>query len=251
MRLVVSGVLSLCAAMHIAAQFAPGGGAQQSSHVAQLPVSGKTDSQESVTTRQSTASGTSVQVSGDYAGSVPRGNVAAGPITLTLRDAIQKGLAANLGTIAAGNTARAARAGRIQALSALLPNIAASASDTVTQVNLAAYGFQFKLPANSDVSIPSVVGPFNYSSLEGTLSQSIYDPVALRNWKAAKESQRASLLSAKDARELVVLAVGGTYLQRSPPPHVSSRSAPRWLMPQPSTGRRRRAKPPAPTRASM
>ena len=58
-----------------------------------------------------------------------------------------------------------------------------------------------------------VVGPFNYSSLQGTLSQSVYDPVALRNWKARKESERSSLFSAKNARELVVLAVGGTYLQ--------------------------------------
>jgi outer membrane protein TolC len=213
MRFVLGSVVWLGAVTPILAQFASGGGAPQSNHAAQMPLSGKAGSQESVSTRQSTASGTSVQVSGDYAGSVPGENVPAGPIALTLRDAIQKGLAANLGTIAAGNTARAARAGRIQALSALLPNIAASASDTVTQVNLAAYGFQFKLPANSDVSIPSLVGPFNYSSLQGTLSQSIYDPVALRNWKATKESQRASLLSAEDARELVVLAVGGTYLQ--------------------------------------
>ena len=57
------------------------------------------------------------------------------------------------------------------------------------------------------------MGPFNYSSLQGTLSQSVYDPVALRNWKARKESERSSLLSAKNARELVVLAVGGTYFE--------------------------------------
>ncbi len=34
-----------------------------------------------------------------------------------------------------------------------------------------------------------------------------------RNWQASKESERAAILSAKDARELVVLAVAGTYLQ--------------------------------------
>src|SRR4051812_33273067 len=193
MRRILAGILSLCAAANLAAQFAPGGGAQQSSRAVQLPLSGKAASQEPVATQQSTASGTSVQVGGDYTGSVPAQNVPPGAITLTLRDAIQKGLAANLGPISAGNASRAARAERIQALSALLPNIAASASDTITQVNLAAYGFQFKLPANSDLSIPSVVGPFNYSSLQGTLNQSIYDPVALRNWKASKERQRASL----------------------------------------------------------
>ena len=45
------------------------------------------------------------------------------------------------------------------------------------------------------------------------MSQSIYDPVARRNWQASKETERASALSAKDTRELVVLAIGGTYLQ--------------------------------------
>ena len=34
-----------------------------------------------------------------------------------------------------------------------------------------------------------------------------------RNWQASKESENASVLSAKDTRELIVLAVGGTYLQ--------------------------------------
>jgi outer membrane protein TolC len=210
MRFILSSVLWLCAAAEILAQFAP---APQPSRAVQLPLSGKDGSGESVATQETTASGPSVQVGGDYTGSVPGEGVPAGAITLTLRDAIQKGLAANLGPIGAGNAARAAHAERIQALSVLLPNIAASASDTVTQVNLAAYGFQFKPPANSDFSIPTVVGPFNYSSLQGTLSQSVYDPVALRNWKARKESERSSLLLAKNARELVVLAVGGTYFE--------------------------------------
>src|SRR5690349_14498777 len=164
MRLVLGGAVWLCTATAMLAQLSPGAGTPPSNRAAQLPLSGKAGSGESVTTQQTTASGASVQVSGGYAGSVPGENIPAGAITLTLRDAIHRGLAANLGPIAAGNVSRAACAARIQALSALLPNIAASASDTATQVNLAAYGFQFKAPANSDFSIPNVVGPFNYSS---------------------------------------------------------------------------------------
>ena len=72
---------------------------------------------------------------------------------------------------------------------------------------------QIKVPASVGFSIPSVVGPYNYSQLQGTLSQSIYDAVARKNWRAAQESEKASQLNAKDARELVVLAVGGSYLQ--------------------------------------
>lgn len=212
MRFVFASALWIGTAASVFAQFAPSGGGSESRAI-QLPLTQSGGAQGSVTTGRTTSSGASVQVGGDYAGSVPAGNLAPGPVTLTLATAIQRGIAANLGPISANNSARASRAERIQALSALLPNIAANASNTVSQVNLAAYGFQFKAPANSNVSIPTVVGPFNYSSLQGTLSQSIYDPVALRNWKTRKESERAALLSAKDARELVVLAVGGTYLQ--------------------------------------
>ena len=49
--------------------------------------------------------------------------------------------------------------------------------------------------------------------MQGSLSESVYDPVARRNWRASQELERASTLSAKDARELVVIAVAGTYLQ--------------------------------------
>jgi outer membrane protein TolC len=184
-----------------------------------LPLSGNNGQSGSVTTQQSASPqgpatiNSSIQVGGNFAGSIPGKDLPPGPIRLTLADAVKFGLSANLGPISATNSTRAARAERIQALSALLPNISANASDTVTQVNLAAYGFQFNVPASVGFSIPSVVGPYNYSQLQGSLTQSIFDPVSWRNWQAGKESERASQLSAKDARELVVLAVGGSYLQ--------------------------------------
>jgi outer membrane protein TolC len=57
------------------------------------------------------------------------------------------------------------------------------------------------------------VGPYAYSQLQGNLSQSVFDAVRIRNWKASKETERASVLSLRDAREQVVFAVAGTYLQ--------------------------------------
>jgi len=197
-----------------------GGTAEGSTRPVPLPLSGKTNQTGTVTTQQnaSPAGGvstinSSVQVGGALSGSVPAADLPAGPVTLTLADAVKRALRWNLGPITADNSARAARAERIQALSALLPNISASASDTVTQVNLAAYGFQFKTPPGLNFSIPSVVGPFNYSSLQGSLSLSVYDAVRRNNWRAAKETERASVESARDTRELVVLAAGGAYLQ--------------------------------------
>jgi outer membrane protein TolC len=183
-----------------------------------MPLSAPSASGGASAQQSSAAAGTatinsSVQVSGAFAGSVPGDNVPAGPIHLTISEAVKRGLEANLGPISANNEARVARAQRLQALSALLPNLAAAASNTVTQVNLAAYGFQFKTPPGFAFSIPTVVGPYNYSQLTGTLSQSVYDPVQIRNWRSSKASERASVLSAKDARETVVLAVAGSYLQ--------------------------------------
>jgi outer membrane protein TolC len=155
----------------------------------------------------------SIQIGGDFRGSVPAGKIPAGPVTLTLADAVKLGLTANLGVLTADDTSRATRAQRLGALSNLLPSISVNASETSTQINLAAFGFKFNLPPNSGFSIPTVVGPFQYSQLLANLSQSVWDPVARRNWHASQESERAATLSARDARELVVLAVAGAYLQ--------------------------------------
>ena len=134
-------------------------------------------------------------------------------MTLSLADAVRRGLQTNLGILTAGTASAAATAQRIQALSALLPNLSANMSESIMQANLAAYGFSFSVPPSLGFSIPSVVGPFSYWQAQGAVSQSIYDPVARRNWRATKDLERAAMLSAKDARELVVLAVAGAYLQ--------------------------------------
>lgn len=202
---------------HALAQQQMGGGSASSTVATPLPLSGRTNNTGSVAAQQSSSGGagvnainSSIQVSGSYEGSVQVSNLPTGPIRLTLADAVRRGLAANLGTISADDSARASRAQRIQALSALLPNISATASETVLQINLATYGLQIKVPG---FNFPTIVGPFAYSQLQGNFSQSVVDFVQLRNLRSSRESERASWLSAKDAREVVVLAVGGTYLQ--------------------------------------
>lgn len=210
----------LFTAAELTAQTTPiANGAGAPARALQLPQSGRASPGGSATVEQTPSSAgvetvnTSVQVSGDLAGSVPGAIPGAGPISLTIEEAVRRGLATNLGMITAGNSSALAAAQRRQALSALLPYISVNASETVTQVNLAAYGFQFNLPPNLGFSIPSVVGPFSYSQLQGSVSESIYDPVARRNLQASNELRRAAGLTAKDARELVVLAVAGMYLE--------------------------------------
>jgi len=195
------------------------GGAQRSTPAAQLPESGRL-APGSVTTQQQAAPSpganvvnSSIQIGGDFQGSVASDKIPPGPFHLTLADAVKLGLAANLGVLTADDTARSTRAQRLRALSNLLPSVSIDASETSTQINLAAFGFKFNLPPGSGFSIPTVVGPFQYSQLLGNVSQSVWDPVDRRNWHASQESERASALSARDAREVVVLAVAGAYLQ--------------------------------------
>ena len=213
-RAIFAGCL---AASLASAQFG-GTGAQRSTPATQLPESGR-QTPGSVATQLQAApvSGNvvngSIQIGGDFEGSVQNDKVPAGRFTLALADAVKLGLAANLGVLTADDTARASRAQRLSALSNLLPYLSIDASETSTQINLAAFGFKFNIPPGVGFSIPTVVGPFQYSQLLGNLTQSVWDPVARRNWHASQESERASNLSARDAREMVVLAVAGAYLQ--------------------------------------
>ena len=214
-----------CLAVSLASAQFGGGGAQRSTPATQLPESGR-QAPGSVSTEQQAAPSpganvvnSSIQIGGNIQGSVqgqgsvPGEKPPAGPFTLTLFDAVKLGLGANLGVLTADDTARASRAQRLRSLSDLLPYLSINASETSTQVNLAAFGFKFNLPPGLGFSIPTVVGPFQYAQVLANLSQSVWDPVARRNWHATQESERASNLSARDVREMVVLAVAGAYLQ--------------------------------------
>jgi outer membrane protein TolC len=57
------------------------------------------------------------------------------------------------------------------------------------------------------------VGPFNYFDLRAHLTQAVADFTALNNYRSAKETLRANQFFGQDAKDLVVLAVGGAYLQ--------------------------------------
>ncbi len=133
------------------------------------------------------------------------GEVSAQPIDLTLDDAIQRGLKANLGVILSGTQTAAARGERLSQLQALLPSVDASAKETVMQVDLPAEGL--RIPG-----FPTIIGPFGYTDLRASLSWSLVDVASLRNYLAARHNFAAAQLSAQDARELVVLTVGNAYL---------------------------------------
>jgi outer membrane protein TolC len=153
----------------------------------------------------------SVQVQGPYAGSIA-GRPFSGK--LSLREAVERGLQYNLGAIGLSNEVRQSRGQARVVRSYLLPTVNGALSESVEQRNLAAQGLRFSTPSGIALPIiPPVVGPFNYFDLRATLTQAIVDFTAKNNYRAAKESLRASEFSARDARDLVVFAVGGAYLQ--------------------------------------
>ena len=200
-------------------QFGPPAGQGQSTRANQLPLSGRTGQTGSVTATESPVAGATtsvntinptVQAQGPYGGSI-----AGKPFTgkLTLREAIARGLQYNLGTVAMSQAMRQAHGQSRVARSALLPNVSGNLSETVEQLNLQASGLRFNTSAFRGFSIPTVVGPFNFFDLRAALSQTVADFTAWNNYRSAAENVRASELAGKDARDLVVLAVGGVYLQ--------------------------------------
>jgi outer membrane protein TolC len=145
-----------------------------------------------------------------FQGSVPpQGNPAA-PLSLSLQDAIQRGLRYNLGLLLGDQTTRTARAAELRARAALRPNLSGRISDTYEQLNLAALGFNFNFPG---INIPKIVGPFNIFDARAYLTQTILDFSAINNHRAATESSRAADLTQRDARDLVVQLVASGYLQ--------------------------------------
>jgi outer membrane protein TolC len=202
------------------AQFTAPPGPSQGTQAAQLPLSGRTaQTSGSVKTSEAPAPSTTatvntlspnVQVQGEYAGSTP--GVANLPFNgkLGLREAIQRGLAYNLGQTGATQALRQAEGLSKVALSSLLPNVNGTVNEDVQTTDLKALGFRFNFPA---LALPAVIGPFNYIDFRAHLSQTIFDLTAINNYRAANDVAKANRYSAQDARELIVLAVGGTYLQ--------------------------------------
>jgi outer membrane protein TolC len=144
-----------------------------------------------------------------FAGSVASEPVA-GVLRLSLQDAIDRGLRQNLGALLSSSDVQSARGQRWEQLSALLPHVVASPYVDVSKSNLSEVGFSFRAPG---LTFPTSVGPFSYFDARVNVTQSLLDWKAISNARAAGQSLKSSRYTYKDARDLVVLAVGFSYLQ--------------------------------------
>jgi outer membrane protein TolC len=144
-----------------------------------------------------------------FSASVPSQPVP-GVVQISLQDAINRGLKQNLGALLSNADIRAARGQRWEQLSALLPHVTAEPYVAVSEINLAELGFTFSFPG---FSIPASIGPFSYFDARVGVTQSLFDWKSINSARAAKQSLKSAEYTYKDARDLVVLAVGYTYLQ--------------------------------------
>jgi outer membrane protein TolC len=143
-----------------------------------------------------------------FAGSTPT-KLVPGTLPLSLQEAIDRGLKQNLGLLLSDANIRSARGQRWEQLSALLPHVTASPYIADSKINLAELGFT----SLGGATLPASIGPFSYFDARLNFTQSLFDAKLISNTRAATQSLKSAEYTFKDARDLVVLAVGYVYLQ--------------------------------------
>lgn len=128
------------------------------------------------------------------------------PLRLTLQDAIQRGLQANLNVLVAGTRVDEAEGTRARRLAAaLLPRANAQAYANVQNRDLQAFGIS--LPG-----MPAVVGPFSNYDFRIYAQQNVIDLQSYRGLKASERAIDAGKMDERDARDLIVRAIAALYL---------------------------------------
>jgi len=142
-----------------------------------------------------------------FLGGVASGTASSDVLSLTLPEAIERGLRQNLGLISSELAAQTAQAAGVRAMSDLLPALTAEISERSQQNNLKAFGFS-GFPV-----VRSIVGPFAIFDARAHVSQSILDIEAIRRARTERRNIEASEFTYQDARDIVVTVVAGLYLQ--------------------------------------
>jgi outer membrane protein TolC len=128
------------------------------------------------------------------------------PYRLTLKDAIQKGMQANLSVLLAGSRVDETEGTRMRRLSAaLLPRVNVQTYANLQNRNLRAFGL-------SQPGMPDVVGPLSNYDLRLYAQQNIFDRQSLHGLRASERSVDAGRMDLRDARDLIVRAIAALYL---------------------------------------
>jgi outer membrane protein TolC len=125
---------------------------------------------------------------------------------LTLREAIEKGLQANLSVLVADTRVGEAEGTRMRRWSAaLLPRVRSESYANLQNRNLRAFGISFP-------GTPDVVGPFSNYDFRISADQNLLDLQSYRNWKASEHAVETRKMDYQDARDLIIRSIAGFYL---------------------------------------
>jgi hypothetical protein len=144
-----------------------------------------------------------------FAASVPA-KLVPGILPLSLRDAIDRGLKQNLGLLLSNADIRAARGLRWEQLSALLPHVTAAPYIAESEINFDEIGFA---SLGNRLAISPSIGPYSYFDARASVTQTLFDWKSINATRAASQSVKSTTYTLNDARDLVVLAVGYSYLR--------------------------------------
>jgi outer membrane protein TolC len=114
----------------------------------------------------------------------------------------------------AGEALKQAQTRSEQARAALLPDLEAAFTDQSRMVNMAAQGFNahlFNIPG-IPITIPAVVGPFNYMDARVNGTQNVFDFSSIRRFQASKVGVSAAKSDSENTGEQVAAQVARAYL---------------------------------------
>lgn len=213
LKLLPLAALVVCLDTHALAQ-SPSEMPISPSQATPVPLSNPAAQQPPVSVQRSSSgssggvnsSSSSVSVQGPYSGSAPQGQNTGSTLHLSLADALARGLKSNLGEITNTQQVAQSRAQEKIAASALRPNVNSVISEEVERLNLRTQGVLSS-------SFPMTAQLNYFDARAARLRQTVFDFVQLENLHTARANLAATLDSARNARDLIVLAVSGGYLE--------------------------------------
>ena len=137
----------------------------------------------------------------------PRAQQALEQCPLSISDAINRALKYNLGSILSEQDIVSRERRGFERCLNCFPEVNAGVTETVQQINLAAFGF------TSFPGVPQVIGPFSVFDARARYSQKPMDFRFLHELRSASERVTASNYAQQDVRELVVLITTDLYLE--------------------------------------
>ena len=146
--------------------------------------------------------------------SVTQSSGGAGPLVLSLKQALQLALAGgqNIAAQVAEQSVRLAEAQSAQARSVLRPEVEAAVTGQEQKLNLAALGFDSIHIPVPGFTFPNSVGPFSTFDARVRVRQNLLDLSALRRSRAVRAGVQVAQADTAEVRDRVAVQVANSYI---------------------------------------